>query len=128
MCRLTRRLCYRSIPILLLVLAINHRANALCAMNSAAVLCALCIHCTVGHKSHDPSFHAFLMGKGVMTFAAHCTRLFVMCTVYYLLCTVYHSTRTRLHVPRTVHQFDTRYAQLIIPCTLSCVQSIQRVL
>ena len=28
---------------------------------------------TVGHKSHDPSSHAILMGKGVMTFAALCT-------------------------------------------------------
>jgi len=28
---------------------------------------------TVGHKSHDPYFHVFLMEAGVMTFVAHCT-------------------------------------------------------
>jgi len=28
---------------------------------------------TVGHKSHDPCFHVFLMEAGVMTFVAHCT-------------------------------------------------------
>ena len=28
---------------------------------------------TVGHKSHDPWFHVFLMGARVMTFVAHCT-------------------------------------------------------
>ena len=27
----------------------------------------------MGHKSHDPCFHAFLMEARVMTFAAHCT-------------------------------------------------------
>jgi len=29
--------------------------------------------CTVGHKSHDPSFHKKYMESGVMTFVAHCT-------------------------------------------------------
>jgi len=28
--------------------------------------------CTVGHKSHDPYFHMFLMEARVMTFVAHC--------------------------------------------------------
>jgi len=28
--------------------------------------------CTVGHRSHDPSFNVFLMGERVMTFVAHC--------------------------------------------------------
>ena len=28
---------------------------------------------TVGHRSHDPYFHVFLMEAGVMTFVAHCT-------------------------------------------------------
>jgi len=28
---------------------------------------------TVGHKSHDPCFHVFLMKAGVMTFVDHCT-------------------------------------------------------
>ena len=28
---------------------------------------------TVGRKSHDPSFHVFLMEARVTTFAAHCT-------------------------------------------------------
>ena len=28
---------------------------------------------TVGHKSHDPCLHVFLMEARVMTFAAHCT-------------------------------------------------------
>ena len=27
----------------------------------------------MGHKSHDPYFHVFLMEAGVMTFVAHCT-------------------------------------------------------
>ena len=30
---------------------------------------------TMGHKSHDPSFHEKYMESGVMTFAAHCTRV-----------------------------------------------------
>ena len=31
------------------------------------------IYSTVGHKSHDPWFHVFLMERRVMTFVAHCT-------------------------------------------------------
>jgi len=30
-------------------------------------------NCTVGHKSHDPCFHVFLMEAGVMTFVVFCT-------------------------------------------------------
>jgi len=30
-------------------------------------------NCTVGHKSHDPCFHVFLIEAGVMTFVTHCT-------------------------------------------------------
>jgi len=30
---------------------------------------------TVGHKSHDPCLHAFLMKARVKTFVAHCTRV-----------------------------------------------------
>ena len=30
--------------------------------------------CTVGHKSHDPWFHVFLVERRVMTFVAHCTQ------------------------------------------------------
>jgi len=29
--------------------------------------------CTVGRKSHDPCFHAFLMGARIMTFVTLCT-------------------------------------------------------
>ena len=29
-------------------------------------------YCTVGHKSHDPCFHVFLMEIRVMTFVTHC--------------------------------------------------------
>ena len=33
----------------------------------------LFLQCTLGHKSHDPCFHIFLMEAGVMTFVDHCT-------------------------------------------------------
>ena len=29
--------------------------------------------CTVGHRSHDPSFHKKYMEAGVVTFVVHCT-------------------------------------------------------
>jgi len=32
--------------------------------------------CTVGHKSHDPCFRAFLVEAGVITCVAHCTYIF----------------------------------------------------
>jgi len=31
------------------------------------------VDCTVGHKSHDPCNHVFLMEARVMTFVAYCT-------------------------------------------------------
>jgi len=31
------------------------------------------LNSTVGHKSHDPCFHVFLMEAGVITFVTHCT-------------------------------------------------------
>jgi len=31
------------------------------------------LFCTVGHKSHDPHLHVFLMEAGFMTFVNHCT-------------------------------------------------------
>jgi len=64
--------------------------------------------CTVGHKSHDPSFHAFLRGKGVMTFAAHCR----------------HARITIILETGTVMPISDGPNLVTLSCKLMCVRNI----
>ena len=52
--------------------------------------------CTVGHKSHDPRFHVFLMEAGVMTFVTHCTLYIpnpvLSQTRFFARCQYFHET------------------------------------
>jgi len=58
--------------------------------------------CTVGHKSHDPCFHVFLMEAGVMTFVAHSTMRRVGSKQLSQLCMKYIFTELPLlHWPST---------------------------
>jgi len=54
------------------ILGLDHQRRA------KGGLISLLMGRTVGHKSHDPSFHVFLMEAGVMTFVTHCTFLYLV--------------------------------------------------